>query len=44
MRTEQETIELLDQLIEALHTLRGMWAEVEAWSEANLEPQHKQAA
>lgn len=44
MTTKQETLRLLDQLIEAMEELHLMWDEIEAWSAANLEPVIQQAA
>lgn len=38
MTTKQETIRLLDQLIEAMKELNKIWDGIEEWSEANLEP------
>ena len=43
MRTEQDTIELLNQLIAALQEMHRLWDEIEAWSAVNLEPIQKAA-
>ena len=37
MDTKQESIRLLDQLIEAMDELNRMWDDIEAWSDENLE-------
>lgn len=44
MTTKQETIRLLDQLIEAMKELNKIWDGIEEWSEANLEPTLQEAA
>jgi len=44
MNTKYETIELLDELIEAMENLHKMWDDVECWSEANLGKPLKDAA
>lgn len=44
MTTKQETLRLLDQLIEAMEELNKMWDGIESWSEANLVPALRDAA